>query len=65
MHFDKDYKIIHTDGAVAPDLYANGSAALWGNIQRKLNEHSRMNFQVSEEKVTDYNEFLFGGFLEF
>lgn len=25
----------------------------------------RMNFQVSEEKVFDYNEFLFGGFLEF
>lgn len=24
-----------------------------------------MNFQVSEEKVADYNEFLFGGFLEF
>lgn len=53
MHLDKHYKIIHADGAVAHDLYANGSAALWGKHRRKLSEHSRVNCQGSEEKVAD------------
>lgn len=36
-----------------------------GEIQRELNEHLRMKFQVPKEKVSDYNEFLIEGFLEF
>lgn len=32
-HFDKHSKVIHTDGAVAHNLYANDSGDLWGKIR--------------------------------
>lgn len=64
MHFDKHYLITHIADAIAHDLLANDSGDLQGKLKR-TNEHSRMNFQVSEEKFADHNVFIFGKFVEF
>ena len=63
MHFDKHYKIIQIAEALLT-IFMLTTLVIFGG-QLELNEWSGMSFPVFEGKVIDYNEFLFGGCLEF